>query len=204
MDALLAFNILFVAAVAVIWWLVRDVPGMKGDDEEALLRRLAMVGLPAVDLMRARPQVAARPPNVPLAAGHRDPHFLVAARETYERVVAAVANDRLGAVEGLLTADLRLDFATLLAARRVRGEKATVMFIRFLACEVVDSGATDRTEWADVRFVVELVSAVQDREGAVIEGDPRRIVQCAELWTFERDLEAKPAQWKLAATDAAE
>jgi hypothetical protein len=203
MDALLAFNIFFVIAMAVVWWLVRDVPGGRSDDEDALLRRLAMVGLPAVDAMRGGPLIAPRPPS-PLAVGHRDPHFLEAVRECYERVVAAVANDDLGAVEGLLTEDVRIDFATLLAARRVRGEKATVMLIRFLAAELVDFGAAARTEWAEVRFLAELVSAVHDRDGTVIEGDPRRIVESAELWTFERDLDARLPQWRLAATDADE
>jgi len=102
----------------------------------------------------------------------------------------------------LLTDEARVDFVTFLAARRLRGEVASLTFIGFRGAELIDSGVAGNTAWAEIRFATELVSVVRDRAGQVIEGDPRRVVQCAERWTFERDLEARQSQWRLAATDS--
>jgi predicted lipid-binding transport protein (Tim44 family) len=54
-----------------------------------------------------------------------------------------------------------------------------------------------------VKFVSELISATRDRGGEVVTGDPKRIKEVTDIWTFARDVDSRDPNWKLIATQAA-
>jgi predicted lipid-binding transport protein (Tim44 family) len=54
-----------------------------------------------------------------------------------------------------------------------------------------------------VKFVSELISATRDRAGVVINGDPKRIREVTDIWTFAREVMSRNPNWKLVATQAA-
>ena len=54
-----------------------------------------------------------------------------------------------------------------------------------------------------VKFVSELISATRDRVGEVISGDPKRIKEVTDIWTFAREVASRNPNWKLIATQAA-
>ena len=54
-----------------------------------------------------------------------------------------------------------------------------------------------------VKFVSELISATRDRAGVVIAGDPKRIKEVTDIWTFAREVASRNPNWKLIATQAA-
>ena len=54
-----------------------------------------------------------------------------------------------------------------------------------------------------VKFVSELISATRDRAGVVISGDPKRIREVTDIWTFAREASSRDPNWKLVATQAA-
>ena len=54
-----------------------------------------------------------------------------------------------------------------------------------------------------VKFVSELISATRDRAGVVIAGDPKRIKEVTDIWTFAREIASSDPNWKLVATQAA-
>jgi predicted lipid-binding transport protein (Tim44 family) len=203
LDALAALNVIIIVAIAGAYWYLRAA-GQPHDDQARLRRHLTMIGLggyaPA-DTPPAPPSDRLTPLRI---AGRTEPDFLAQASAAYEQIAAALASDRLATIEHLLTDDLATEFQEFLAARRSRNETASLMFIGFRAVEVVDCGKIGATAWAEVRFVTDLVSVVHDCKGNVIEGDPRRVAGCSELWTFERDTEQKHATWQLAATDSDE
>ena len=39
-----------------------------------------------------------------------------------------------------------------------------------------------------VKFVSELISATRDKAGEVIAGDPKRIKEVTDIWTFAREV----------------
>lgn len=201
-DALTLLNLILVAAIAGAWVYLRDAANSHSDDKDEMRRRLAMIAFPGGDVLLARPDDGTGKQEPTLhVAGRNDPNFVENACATYERIVDAMARDDLKPVEHLLTNETRLDFAGFLAARRIRGEAASLTFIGFRAAELLDSGVEGQTAWADMRFASDLVLVLRDREGNIIEGDPRRIKHCAERWTFERDLRQRAPRWLLAATD---
>lgn len=201
-DALTLLNLILVAAIAGAWVYLRDAANSHPDDKDEMRRHLAMITFLGGDVLLARPAdgTGEREPTLRVA-GRSDPNFVENACAAYERIIDAIARDDLEPVERLLTNETRLDFAGFLAARRIRGEAASLTFIGFRAAELLDSGVEGQTAWADMRFATDLVLVIRDRDGNIIEGDPRRIKHCAERWTFERDLRQRAPRWLLAGTD---
>lgn len=198
-DALTVLNLILIAAIGGAWVYLRDATS-HSEDKDEMRRRLAMIAFPGGEVLLARPDAGEREPTLRVA-GRSDPNFVENACAAYERIVDAIARDDLKPVEHLLTNETRLDFAGFLAARRIRGETASLTFIGFRAAELLDSGVEGQTAWAEMRFATDLVSVLRDREGNIIDGDPRRIRHFAERWTFERDLRQRAHSWLLAATD---
>ena len=61
----------------------------------------------------------------------------------------------------------------------------------------------NRTAYVTVKFVSELVSVTRDASGEVIEGDPKKVREVTDIWTFARDTASRNPNWKLVATEAA-
>ena len=128
--------------------------------------------------------------------------FLAGAKQAYEMVFLAFADgdeDRLGA---LLSAGLVEDFMQVIADRRERDLSVEARFIgiREAAVERIDIDHTTHRTEIRVRFVADLITAVRDADGLVIEGDPKSIARRVEHWTFERELGSPNPNWILVET----
>jgi hypothetical protein len=51
-----------------------------------------------------------------------------------------------------------------------------------------------------VRFTSEQISSRRDKSGDIIEGDPKKIREISDVWTFERDVSSRDPNWTLVAT----
>ena len=79
------------------------------------------------------------------------------------------------------------------------------METRFVAIDKSEIvGAELRAHMAQVtiRFVSQLVSVTRDRSGNVIEGNPEKVTDVTDVWTFARDATSRDPNWKLVATEA--
>jgi predicted lipid-binding transport protein (Tim44 family) len=59
-----------------------------------------------------------------------------------------------------------------------------------------------KTAQLTVRFVSQLVSVTRNKSGAAIDGNPDRVTDVTDVWTFARDLSSRDPNWKLVATEA--
>jgi predicted lipid-binding transport protein (Tim44 family) len=50
--------------------------------------------------------------------------------------------------------------------------------------------------------VSQLISVTHDKAGTVIEGNPEKVTDVTDVWTFARDLSSRDPNWKLVATEA--
>ena len=69
--------------------------------------------------------------------------------------------------------------------------------------DIVEAEVKNRTAYVTVKFVSKLISVTRDAEGDVVEGDPKRVRDVTDIWTFCRDVNAKNPNWKLVATETA-
>ena len=130
--------------------------------------------------------------------------FLKGAGATYELVVTAFATGELEPVRYLLGDELAVDFSGAIAERRQRGEKLTVTFIGLAGLDIIDGAMEGEMAWIDVRIVGQMVSVLRNSMGTVLLGDPLRVVDMPELWTFERNMNAADPVWRLVTTEPEE
>jgi predicted lipid-binding transport protein (Tim44 family) len=150
--------------------------------------------------------------NEPLADGllsvaRSDPsfdpeHFLAGARQAYEMIVTAFAEANRKTLKGLLSKDVFEGFSAALTDREARGEQIDQSFVGINKADIVEAELKGGMAHVTVRFASELISATRDREGTVIAGDPKRIKEVIDIWTFARDVGSRDPNWKLVATQA--
>jgi predicted lipid-binding transport protein (Tim44 family) len=69
--------------------------------------------------------------------------------------------------------------------------------------DIIEAEVKNRTAYVTVKFVSELISVTRDADGEVIEGDPKKVREVTDIWTFAREAASKNPNWKLVATEAA-
>jgi predicted lipid-binding transport protein (Tim44 family) len=129
-------------------------------------------------------------------------HFLTGARQAYEMIVTAFAEGNRKTLKGLLSRDVYDGFGSVITERESRGEQIDQSFVGINKAEIVEAELKGGTAHVTVRFVSELISATRDRNGAVIAGDPKRIKEVIDIWTFAREVASRDPNWRLVATQA--
>jgi predicted lipid-binding transport protein (Tim44 family) len=129
-------------------------------------------------------------------------HFLSGARTAYEMIVLAYAQGDRRALKNLLSREVYDGFETVIAERESREEKVETRFVSIEKSEITGAELRGRTAQITVRFVSQLVSVTRDKSGNVIDGNPDKVTDVTDVWTFARDLSSRDPNWKLVATEA--
>jgi len=129
-------------------------------------------------------------------------HFVVGARAAYEMIVTAYAEGDRRTLKNLLSRDVYDGFEAAIRDRETKGETTESRFVSIDKSDITDAELRGRTAQITIRFVSQLVSVTRDRDGAVIEGNPEKVTDVTDVWTFARDLSSRDPNWKLVATEA--
>lgn len=129
-------------------------------------------------------------------------HFLIGGRQAYEMIVTAFAEGNRKTLKGLLGKDVFEGFSSVIGDRESRSEQIDQSFVGINKADIVEAELKGSTAHVTVRFVSELISATRDRDGTVVAGDPKRIKEVIDIWTFARDVASRDPNWKLVATQA--
>jgi predicted lipid-binding transport protein (Tim44 family) len=130
-------------------------------------------------------------------------HFLQGARVAYEIIVTAFAEGNRRTLKDLLSPEVYEGFNTAIAERETRGEQIDQSFVGIKSADLVEAELKGGIAQLTVKFVSELISATRDKAGEVISGDPKRIREVTDIWTFAREVVSRNPNWKLVATQAA-
>jgi predicted lipid-binding transport protein (Tim44 family) len=159
---------------------VRDYPGLSSEVRDGLLE------IAKVD------------------SGFDTEAFIRGARQAYEMIVTAFAEGNRKLLKGLLEADAYRDFDHAIAEREARGEQVDQSFVGINKAQITAAGLKAGKAHIVVRFVSQLISATRDKAGAVLSGDPQKVKEVTDVWTFQRDISTPRARenpnWKLIAT----
>ncbi len=129
-------------------------------------------------------------------------HFLAGGRAAYEMIVTAYAAGDRRQLKNLLGREVYDGFDAAITEREQRGERVETRFVSIDAADIIAAEMRNRTAQVTVRFVSQLVSVTRDRAGAVIDGNPDKVTDVTDVWTFARDITARDPNWKLVATEA--
>jgi predicted lipid-binding transport protein (Tim44 family) len=129
--------------------------------------------------------------------------FLRGSKAAYETIVNAFAEGNRATLKDLLSPDVLQGFTAVLDDRAARKETIEQSFVGIKGAEVTHAELHGGVAHVTVRFVSDLISATRDAAGEVTSGDPKRIKEVTDIWTFVRDVSAKTPNWHLDSTQAA-
>ena len=130
-------------------------------------------------------------------------HFLDGAKTAYEMVVMAFAEGDEATLRQLLGGEVYDGFQRAIRERESRGEKMESSLVGIDKADIIEAEVKKGAALVTVKFVSELVSVTRDAEGEVIEGDPKKVREVTDIWTFAREIASRNPNWKLVATESA-
>jgi predicted lipid-binding transport protein (Tim44 family) len=152
-------------------------------------------------------------PGTPLAQGldaiaaqdsSFDPrHFLSGARSAYEMIVLAFANGDRRALKDLLSSEVFESFDGVIRDREKHEQKTETRFVSIDKAELVGAESRDRAAQLTVRFVSQMISVTRDKAGTIVDGNPDKVADITDVWTFARDTSSRDPNWKLVGTGSA-
>ncbi len=168
---------------------------------------------PTADVTPADRWKGVAEPGTPLAQGldaiaaqdsSFDPrHFLSGAKGAYEMIVLAFANGDRRALKDLLSAEVYDSFETVIRDREKHDQKTETRFVSIDKAELVGAEARDRAAQLTVRFVSQMISVTRDKSGTIVDGNPDKVADITDVWTFARDTASRDPNWKLVGTGSA-
>ncbi len=130
--------------------------------------------------------------------------FLEGAKSAYEMIVIAFAEGDRKSLKNLLSREVYDGFVSAIDEREKRGESIDSTFVGIDKAEIVEAALKGTQAQVTVKVHSQLISATRDKSGEVIEGDPNKVTEVVDIWTFARDTTARDPNWKLVATESAE
>ncbi len=128
-------------------------------------------------------------------------HFLTGARAAYEMIVTAFAEGDRRALKNLLSREVYDGFDAAITDREKKGNKVETRFVAIENADIVGAEMRGRAAQVTVRFVSQLVSVTRDAQNVVVEGNPEKVTDVTDVWTFARDVSSRDPNWKLVATE---
>jgi predicted lipid-binding transport protein (Tim44 family) len=118
-------------------------------------------------------------------------------------IVGAFAEGDERTLTQLLGEDVLDGFARAITEREQRGETLHSTLVGIDKTDIIEAEMKDKQALVTVKFVSELISVTRDADGEVVEGDPKKVREVTDIWTFARELASRNPNWKLVATEAA-
>lgn len=149
---------------------------------------------------------AAAPGNEGLAALQAaDPSFtpesfLAGARSAFDIIVKAFAAGDTAALQPLLSPDVFSAFSEAIRARREAKETHETKLVAVKAATIEHGAVEGSTGLVTVKLISDQVNVTRAADGSVVDGDPDKIVEKTDFWTFSRPLRARNPNWTLVAT----
>jgi predicted lipid-binding transport protein (Tim44 family) len=224
------YSLIFLVVALVVLWRLRGVLGSRTGKERPPFDPYTRRDRPAADAndnVLTLPRAGGRAPSPTATAGEPDidtvapagsalnealrtiasadrsfdpEHFITGSKAAYEMIVVAFANGDRDTLKALLSPEVYENFAAELTAREGRGETVETTFVGLERAEPIEASLRGGIAQVTVRFVSQLISATRDKAGAVIDGDPGKVTDVTDVWTFARELKARDPNWKIIAT----
>jgi predicted lipid-binding transport protein (Tim44 family) len=156
---------------------------------------------PAIEAVATDDKVGAGLTQIQLADSGFDPEtFLGGARSAFEMIVHAFATGDTGTLRSLLSDEVLASFQAAIKTRLEKGETLETTVVSIKSAEILEASLQGRVANLTLKFVTEQINVTRDTAGNAVEGDPNRVSEVTDLWTFARDMRSRDPNWKLVET----
>jgi predicted lipid-binding transport protein (Tim44 family) len=126
--------------------------------------------------------------------------FLRGARGAFEMIVNAFAAGDTATLRPLLSDEVYEPFAEAIRARLDAKETHETSLLSVKAADINEAELNGRTALITVRFASDQVNVTRAAGGEIVDGDPEKVVEKTDFWTFARNTRASDPNWHLVAT----
>ena len=124
-------------------------------------------------------------------------YFMDGAKAAYSMILEAFAAGDKEQLESLLTPDVYTAYADAIKAREADGLTQVTDLGRLRKAMIKEAVLEGKIAHIEVLYESELTSALMDKDGNVVQGDPDILSAVSEVWTFERDVKSSDVNWRL-------
>src|SRR5260370_15076520 len=101
------------------------------------------------------------------------------------------------ALKDVLSSEVYESVEAVIRDREKHEQKTETRFVSIDKAELVDAEARDRSAQLTVRFVSQMVSVTRDKAGTIVDGNPDKVTDITDVWTFARDTTHRHPNWKM-------
>lgn len=127
--------------------------------------------------------------------------FLRGAQDAFVMIVEAFARGDRDVLKPLLADPVYKAFLGVIADRENTGQKASVEIHAIRKVEIVAARLERRDAFITVRLVADETNVLRDAADLLLHGNPDRITETIDIWTFVRDTRSKEPGWLLIETN---
>ena len=129
-----------------------------------------------------------------------DVRFTQGARAAHEMIVTAFAKGDRETLRPLVNDDVYGAFESAIKGREERGERVDFTLAALKSARLSGAEMKGRTAEVTMTFESDVILAVYDPNGRLVEGDAKAPNQVTDIWTFARDTKSRDPNWTLVAT----
>lgn len=203
-----------IAAVLVIW--LRNILGTRNGDEQqrpnpyldANSKPKNIVGLDgqpfvvddASDIKKLDLPEGVLMAAEDLSRAMRDfdaVQFVENAKDAFIMVVEAFAKGEKDVLEMLLAPGVYKSFESVINERNDKKESVSTEIHAIRKADIVEVKQKDGMAYVSIRFTADETCVIRDGDDKIISGDPERITEMVDVWTFGRKIKDRDPTWLL-------
>ena len=127
-------------------------------------------------------------------------NFLRGAQDAFVMIVEAFAKGERETLKPLLAEPVYKSFTDAITGRETTGQQARVEIHAIRNAEIVAARLQHRDAFITVRFIADETNLLHDSANLLIHGNPDRIMETIDVWTFVRDTKSREPGWLLVET----
>lgn len=123
--------------------------------------------------------------------------FSLSAQDAFAMIVEAFAANDRETLRDLLETQVYDAFESAIAAREQKGEGMVNQIHAVKKANIVDAQIKNRTAYVTIQFIAQETCVIRDKEGKITFGNPDRVTEMNDVWTFARALRSNDPRWML-------
>jgi predicted lipid-binding transport protein (Tim44 family) len=126
--------------------------------------------------------------------------FLAGARSAFEIILKAFAAGDTAALQPLLSPDVFGAFSEAIRARQAAKETHETKLVAIKAATIEHIAVDGTAGLVTVKLISDQINVTRAADGKVVDGDPDKVIEKTDFWTFSRPLRSRNPNWTLVAT----
>lgn len=128
--------------------------------------------------------------------------FIDGSKAAYEMIIMSFAAGNRAALRDLLSKDVYESFSAAIDDREMRGDTVDTTFVSIDRASIEDAHLRETNAQITMRFQSKLITATRSKDGKIVDGNPDKVVDMIDVWTFSRDVNSRDPNWRLVATES--